>query len=103
MVVLLRDGLFLHLRLTKDSQKLHVTALPFPLLGRLPTLQTIRCGSKAVTRHRRVMHFQRQKLMAVTEYIPPKPAINPRCLPSPPSPPPEVRRTLPVLGAGMVD
>lgn len=57
--------------------------------GRLPTLQTIRCGSKAVTRHRRVMHFQRQKLMAVTEYIPPKPAINPRCLPSPPSPPPE--------------
>nr|7QH7_I Chain I, 39S ribosomal protein L10, mitochondrial [Homo sapiens] len=30
---------------------------------------------------RRVMHFQRQKLMAVTEYIPPKPAIHPSCLP----------------------
>ncbi|XP_060059611.1 large ribosomal subunit protein uL10m isoform X2 [Erinaceus europaeus] len=30
------------------------------------------------------MHFERQKLMAVTEYIPPKPAVNPRCLPPPP-------------------
>ncbi|XP_031541940.1 large ribosomal subunit protein uL10m isoform X2 [Vicugna pacos] len=35
------------------------------------------------------MHFERQKLMAVTEYIPPKPAVNPRCLPPPPSPPKE--------------
>nr|XP_054112299.1 39S ribosomal protein L10, mitochondrial isoform X1 [Callithrix jacchus] len=35
------------------------------------------------------MHFQRLKLMAVTEYIPPKPAVNPTCLPSPPSPPQE--------------
>ncbi|XP_010152498.1 PREDICTED: 39S ribosomal protein L10, mitochondrial, partial [Eurypyga helias] len=26
-------------------------------------------------------HFQRQKLMAVTEYLPPRPAIPPRCLP----------------------
>ncbi|XP_075417823.1 large ribosomal subunit protein uL10m [Tenrec ecaudatus] len=60
-----------------------------PQAGRLPTLQTVRHGSKAVTRHRRVMHFERQKLMAVTEYIPPKPAINPRCLPPPPSPPQE--------------
>ncbi|KAF0875210.1 OSBL7 protein, partial [Crocuta crocuta] len=60
-----------------------------PLPGRLPTRQTVRCGSKAVTRHRRVMHFERQKLMAVTEYIPPKPAINPQCLPCPPSPPQE--------------
>ncbi|XP_007940371.1 39S ribosomal protein L10, mitochondrial [Orycteropus afer afer] len=60
-----------------------------PQAGRLPTLQTVRYGSKAVTRHRRVMHFQRQKLMALTEYIPPKPAINPRCLPPPPSPPQE--------------
>ncbi|XP_015362164.1 39S ribosomal protein L10, mitochondrial [Marmota marmota marmota] len=60
-----------------------------PQAGRLPTLQTVRYGSKAVTRHRRVMHFERQKLMAVTEYIPPKPAINPRCLPPPPSPPKE--------------
>uniref|UniRef100_A0A8C9LWR7 Large ribosomal subunit protein uL10m n=2 Tax=Piliocolobus tephrosceles TaxID=591936 RepID=A0A8C9LWR7_9PRIM len=59
------------------------------ITGQLPTLQTVRYGSKAVTRHRRVMHFQRQKLMAVTEYIPPKPAIHPACLPSPPSPPQE--------------
>ncbi|XP_042529682.1 39S ribosomal protein L10, mitochondrial [Dipodomys spectabilis] len=60
-----------------------------PLAGLLPTLQPVRYGSKAVTRHWRVMHFQRQKLMAVTEYIPPKLAINPRCLPPPPSPPKE--------------
>ncbi|KAK1330992.1 hypothetical protein QTO34_008937 [Cnephaeus nilssonii] len=57
-----------------------------PPAGRLPTLQTVRHGSKAVTRHRRVMHFDRQKLMAVTEYIPPKPAISPQCL-TPPSKP----------------
>nr|KAF6292192.1 mitochondrial ribosomal protein L10 [Pipistrellus kuhlii] len=57
-----------------------------PPAGRLPTLQTVRHGSKAVTRHRRVMHFERQKLMAVTEYIPPKPAISPQCL-APPSKP----------------
>ncbi|XP_023618369.1 39S ribosomal protein L10, mitochondrial isoform X4 [Myotis lucifugus] len=30
------------------------------------------------------MHFERQKLMAVTKYIPPKPAINPRCVTPPP-------------------
>ncbi|XP_032946934.1 39S ribosomal protein L10, mitochondrial isoform X1 [Rhinolophus ferrumequinum] len=60
-----------------------------PQAGRLPTLQTVRCGSKAVTRHRRVMHFERQKLMAVTEYIPPKPAVNPRCLTRPSRPPQE--------------
>ncbi|XP_017514950.1 large ribosomal subunit protein uL10m isoform X1 [Manis javanica] len=60
-----------------------------PQAGRLPTLQIVRWGSKAVTRHRRVMHFDRQKLMAVTEYIPPKPAVNPQCLPPPPSPPQE--------------
>lgn len=67
---------------------------PCLLPGRLPTHQIIRCGSKAVTRHRRVMHFERQKLMAVTEYIAPKPVVNPRCLPPPPSPPKEVRRRL---------
>lgn len=93
-VGLLGGGLFLNRRPTKDSQRLHITALPFPLPGQLPTRQTVRCGSKAVTRHRRVMHFERQKLMAVTEYIPPKPAINPQCLPCPPSPPQEVRRRL---------
>ncbi|XP_005394322.1 PREDICTED: 39S ribosomal protein L10, mitochondrial [Chinchilla lanigera] len=60
-----------------------------PQAGRLPTLQSVRHGSKAVTRHWRVMHHQRQKLMAVTEYIPPRPAVNPRCLPPPPKPPEE--------------
>ncbi|XP_012581453.1 PREDICTED: 39S ribosomal protein L10, mitochondrial isoform X2 [Condylura cristata] len=35
------------------------------------------------------MHFERQKLMALTEYIPPKPAVSPSCLPSPPKPPQE--------------
>ncbi|XP_040857148.1 39S ribosomal protein L10, mitochondrial isoform X2 [Ochotona curzoniae] len=60
-----------------------------PRAGRLPTLQTVRHGSKAVTRHRRVMNFERQKLMAVTEYIAPKPTVHPRCLPPPPSPPKE--------------
>nr|XP_060636884.1 large ribosomal subunit protein uL10m [Anolis sagrei ordinatus] len=50
-------------------------------LGCLPTLQHIRHGSKAVTRHWRDMNFMRQKLMAVTEYIPPKPAIPEECKP----------------------
>uniref|UniRef100_A0AAV2LCF9 Large ribosomal subunit protein uL10m n=1 Tax=Knipowitschia caucasica TaxID=637954 RepID=A0AAV2LCF9_KNICA len=38
----------------------------------LPLAQSVRHGSKAVTRHRKPMHFLKQKLMAVTEYIPPK-------------------------------
>uniref|UniRef100_A0A8D0HRK2 Large ribosomal subunit protein uL10m n=1 Tax=Sphenodon punctatus TaxID=8508 RepID=A0A8D0HRK2_SPHPU len=46
----------------------------------LPTLHVVRHGSKAVTRHWKPMHLERQKLMAVTEYIPPKPAIPERCL-----------------------
>ncbi|XP_062364321.1 large ribosomal subunit protein uL10m isoform X2 [Cinclus cinclus] len=49
----------------------------------LPSLQLLRRGSKAVTRHWKAMHFQRQKLMAVTEYLPPRPAVPPRCLPRP--------------------
>jgi len=49
------------------------------------------------------MHFERQKLMAVTEYIAPKPVVNPRCLPPPPSPPQEVRRLGMSPGGGMVD
>ncbi|XP_010583824.1 PREDICTED: 39S ribosomal protein L10, mitochondrial isoform X1 [Haliaeetus leucocephalus] len=48
--------------------------------GWLPALQLVRHGSKAVTRHWKAMHFQRQKLMAVTEYLAPRPAIPPRCL-----------------------
>ncbi|XP_033026177.1 39S ribosomal protein L10, mitochondrial [Lacerta agilis] len=46
----------------------------------LPTLQLIRHGSKAVTRHWRPMHFVRQKLMEVTKYIPPKPLIPETCI-----------------------
>ncbi|KAM6042871.1 large ribosomal subunit protein uL10m [Theristicus caerulescens] len=48
--------------------------------GWLPALQFVRRGSKAVTRHWKAMHFQRQKLMAVTEYLAPRPAVPPRCL-----------------------
>ncbi|NWR55577.1 RM10 protein, partial [Bucorvus abyssinicus] len=48
----------------------------------LPALQLVRRGSKAVTRHWKAMHFQRQKLMAVTEYLAPRPSVPPRCLPS---------------------
>uniref|UniRef100_A0A8C3ERG6 Large ribosomal subunit protein uL10m n=1 Tax=Corvus moneduloides TaxID=1196302 RepID=A0A8C3ERG6_CORMO len=47
----------------------------------LPALQLLRRGSKAVTRHWKAMHLQRQKLLAVTEYVPPRPAVPPRCLP----------------------
>uniref|UniRef100_A0A8C6WQX6 Large ribosomal subunit protein uL10m n=1 Tax=Neogobius melanostomus TaxID=47308 RepID=A0A8C6WQX6_9GOBI len=48
-----------------------------PKQGWLPLRQSVRHGSKAVTRHRKPMHFLKQKLMAVTEYIPPKP-VAPR-------------------------
>ncbi|NXL67483.1 RM10 protein, partial [Chordeiles acutipennis] len=48
--------------------------------GWVPVLQLVRRGSKAVTRHWKAMHFQRQKLMAVTEYLAPRPAVPPRCL-----------------------
>ncbi|XP_066196568.1 large ribosomal subunit protein uL10m isoform X2 [Sylvia atricapilla] len=47
----------------------------------LPALQLLRRGSKAVTRHWKAMHFQRQKLLALTEYVSPRPAVPPRCLP----------------------
>ncbi|XP_037134243.1 39S ribosomal protein L10, mitochondrial [Syngnathus acus] len=52
-----------------------------PKTGWLPLTQTIRHGSKAVTRHRKPMHFLKQKLMAVTEYIPPKPPAPPGAYP----------------------
>ncbi|KAJ1135472.1 hypothetical protein NDU88_001911 [Pleurodeles waltl] len=48
--------------------------------GCFPTVQSVRHGSKAVTRHRKAMHFERQKLMALTRYIPPKPAVPERCI-----------------------
>ncbi|NXE99597.1 RM10 protein, partial [Menura novaehollandiae] len=59
---------------------------PVPVLSAapaawLPALQLLRRGSKAVTRHWKAMHFQRQKLLALTEYLPPRPALPPRCLP----------------------
>ncbi|XP_065433724.1 large ribosomal subunit protein uL10m [Chrysemys picta bellii] len=47
--------------------------------GWLPTLQIVR-HAKAVTRHWKAMHFERQKLMAVTEYIAPKPAVPEKCI-----------------------
>uniref|UniRef100_A0A8U8B7U2 Large ribosomal subunit protein uL10m n=1 Tax=Geospiza parvula TaxID=87175 RepID=A0A8U8B7U2_GEOPR len=51
--------------------------------GWLPALQLLRRGSKAVTRHWKAVHFQRQKLLALTEYLAPRPALPPRCLPRP--------------------
>ncbi|XP_067824931.1 large ribosomal subunit protein uL10m [Heptranchias perlo] len=48
--------------------------------GWLPSQQIVRHGSKAVTRHRKPMHIHRQKLLAVTQYIAPKPAIPERCI-----------------------
>ncbi|NXG15103.1 RM10 protein, partial [Grallaria varia] len=54
--------------------------------GWVPALQLARRGSKAVTRHWKAMHFQREKLLAVTEYVPPRPAVPPRCLPRPAQP-----------------
>ncbi|XP_066443326.1 large ribosomal subunit protein uL10m isoform X1 [Eleutherodactylus coqui] len=46
----------------------------------LPSLQCIRHGSKAATRHKKAMHFERQKILALTEYIAPKPTINETCM-----------------------
>uniref|UniRef100_A0A8C7EEA1 Large ribosomal subunit protein uL10m n=1 Tax=Nothoprocta perdicaria TaxID=30464 RepID=A0A8C7EEA1_NOTPE len=50
---------------------------PGLLRGRWPpALQLARRASKAVTRHWKAMHFQRQKLMAVTEYVAPRPPVT---------------------------
>ncbi|XP_075437774.1 LOW QUALITY PROTEIN: large ribosomal subunit protein uL10m [Ascaphus truei] len=43
-----------------------------PLSGWLPAVQWVRHGSKAVTRHRKASHFEKQKLMALTQYIAPE-------------------------------
>lgn len=59
----------------------------YPPTGWLPLTQSVRHGSKAVTRHRKPVHFLKQKLMAVTEYIPPIPAAPPGALA------PRVRKT----------
>ncbi|XP_019403890.1 PREDICTED: 39S ribosomal protein L10, mitochondrial [Crocodylus porosus] len=45
--------------------------------------QPVRASSKAVTRHWKAMHFERQKLMAVTEYIAPRPLVPPHCITPP--------------------
>ncbi|XP_035002116.1 39S ribosomal protein L10, mitochondrial [Hippoglossus stenolepis] len=50
--------------------------------GWLPLTQSVRHGSKAVTRHRKPFHIIRQKLMAVTKYMPPVRAIPPGAYPS---------------------
>ncbi|XP_069809362.1 large ribosomal subunit protein uL10m [Dendropsophus ebraccatus] len=49
-------------------------------LAWLPSLQCVRHRSKAVTRHKRATHFQRQKILALTQYIAPKPAISEACV-----------------------
>uniref|UniRef100_F7CNU2 Large ribosomal subunit protein uL10m n=1 Tax=Xenopus tropicalis TaxID=8364 RepID=F7CNU2_XENTR len=55
-------------------------------VGWLPSLQCVRHGSKAVTRHRKAMHFERQKMVALTEYIAPKPTMPERCVAPQPKP-----------------
>lgn len=48
-----------------------------PKQGWAPLTQTVRHGSKAVTRHRKPQHILKQKLLAVTRYVPP-PRAAPR-------------------------
>ncbi|XP_017159161.1 39S ribosomal protein L10, mitochondrial-like [Poecilia reticulata] len=50
--------------------------------GWLPLIQSVRHGSKAVTRHKKPLHFLKQKLIAVTRYIPPARTIPPGAYPS---------------------
>ncbi|XP_056325620.1 39S ribosomal protein L10, mitochondrial [Danio aesculapii] len=52
----------------------------FPKAGWVPLTQSVRHGSKAVTRHKKPVHFQKQKLLAVTEYIPPTLSAPPAAL-----------------------
>ncbi|KAG8566156.1 hypothetical protein GDO81_013124 [Engystomops pustulosus] len=51
-------------------------------LAWLPSLQCIRHRSKAVTRHKKAIHFERQKILALTKYIAPKPTISESCMKS---------------------
>ncbi|KAM9336274.1 large ribosomal subunit protein uL10m [Symphorus nematophorus] len=53
-----------------------------PKQGWLPLTQSVRHGSKAVTRHRKPIHILKQKLMAVTKYIPPPQVAPPGAYPS---------------------
>ncbi|KAM4715772.1 large ribosomal subunit protein uL10m [Anableps anableps] len=50
--------------------------------GWLPLIQSVRRGSKAVTRHRKPLHILKQKLLAVTQYIPPARTAPPGAYPS---------------------
>ncbi|XP_061565347.1 large ribosomal subunit protein uL10m [Cololabis saira] len=52
-----------------------------PKQGWLPLTQGVRHGSKAVTRHRKPIHFLKQKLLAVTKYIPPPRPVPPDAYP----------------------
>ncbi|XP_041829917.1 39S ribosomal protein L10, mitochondrial isoform X2 [Melanotaenia boesemani] len=54
--------------------------LPKP--GWLPLIQSVRHGSKAVTRHRKPVHILKQKLLAVTQYVPPPRGPPPGAYPS---------------------
>uniref|UniRef100_A0AAQ6AN23 Large ribosomal subunit protein uL10m n=1 Tax=Amphiprion ocellaris TaxID=80972 RepID=A0AAQ6AN23_AMPOC len=50
--------------------------------GWLPVTQSVRHGSKAVTRHRKPIHILKQKLLAVTKYVPPTPVVPKGAYPS---------------------
>ncbi|XP_061562444.1 large ribosomal subunit protein uL10m [Phycodurus eques] len=52
-----------------------------PQKGWLPVTQSVRHGSKAVTRHKKPIHILKKKLVAVTQYIPPKPTPPPGAYP----------------------
>ncbi|XP_067431799.1 large ribosomal subunit protein uL10m [Thunnus thynnus] len=52
-----------------------------PKQGWLPLTQSVRHGSKAVTRHKKPMHILKQKLLAVTQYIPPTRVVPPGAYP----------------------
>ncbi|XP_047466072.1 39S ribosomal protein L10, mitochondrial [Mugil cephalus] len=52
-----------------------------PKQGWLPLTQSVRHMAKSVTRHRRPMHFIKQKLLAVTQYIPPPRTAPPGAYP----------------------
>ncbi|KAM7370448.1 hypothetical protein PAMP_009996 [Pampus punctatissimus] len=60
-----------------------------PKQGWLPFTQSIRHGSKAVTRHKRPVHFLKRKLLAVTQYIPPTRVVPKGAYPSETSRAPE--------------
>ncbi|KAM4526553.1 large ribosomal subunit protein uL10m [Fundulus diaphanus] len=50
--------------------------------GWAPLIQSVRHGSKAVTRHRKPLHIIKQKLLAVTQYIPPARVVPPGAYPA---------------------